>query len=260
MGNRNHYSDRDERKCLYDRGGKCSISRSYHGMDTLSSAQFKILEKQLEEKERTIAMLEMVNQKPDDGIDVAPKTKSRNEEYELKFLVNKGYSSFIKENAYSTIEKRQGYLPLSQNLAFSQVRISKRSDRDYGLLTVKSIRHGTHRTEFQYRIPEEDTEDLLKGCGNLITKTRYCINDHGLEWTVDFFHGINEGLILAEIEFDNARSMEQFQKFNILPEWVTEDVTNDERYYNHNLVNGFGNSVAKKGGMFGWLCSKFRRT
>ncbi|MEO2184953.1 MAG: hypothetical protein ABGX30_00110, partial [bacterium] len=52
----------------------------------------------------------------------------------------------------------------------------------------------------------------------------------GHTWEVDEFHGDNEGLVVAEIELDSED--EDFA----IPEWVGEEVTPHERYYNMNLA------------------------
>jgi adenylate cyclase len=48
-------------------------------------------------------------------------------------------------------------------------------------------------------------------------------------YEVDVFSGENEGLIMAEIEL--LREDENFEK----PNWLGQEVTNDERYYNAYL-------------------------
>lgn len=65
--------------------------------------------------------------------------------------------------------------------------------------------------------------------GSLIIKTRYMIPYKGYTWYVDVFNGDNLGIILAEVELRNED--EYFTK----PSWIGKEVTNDERYYNHNL-------------------------
>ena len=65
----------------------------------------------------------------------------------------------------------------------------------------------------------------------IIEKTRYKIpagND--LTWEIDEFHGVNEGLVVAEIEIPSEDTA--FVK----PEWIGEDVSSDPRYFNSNLV------------------------
>ena len=89
---------------------------------------------------------------------------------------------------------------------------------------------GISRSEFEYPIPLKDAQDLLKQfAGNTIEKTRYNIKYKGKTWEVDIFSGENKGLILAEIELKS-----EDEKFDI-PEWITEEVTGDERYYNSYL-------------------------
>jgi len=67
-------------------------------------------------------------------------------------------------------------------------------------------------------------------------KTRYLVEHAGHVWEVDVFAGDNEGLIVAEIELDDAD--ESFE----LPDWAGEEVSHDSRYYNVCLVkNPFKN-------------------
>ena len=63
----------------------------------------------------------------------------------------------------------------------------------------------------------------------MIHKTRHYVEFQGHTWEVDEFHGENEGLVVAEIELDSED--ESFEK----PEWIGDEVSNDERYYNMNL-------------------------
>lgn len=66
---------------------------------------------------------------------------------------------------------------------------------------------------------------------SLIEKKRYKVEENGLVWEVDVFLGENEGLVLAEVELED-----ESQEIS-LPQWVGEEVTDDPRYYNVNLVN-----------------------
>lgn len=52
----------------------------------------------------------------------------------------------------------------------------------------------------------------------------------GFIWEIDEFLGVNQGLIVAEIELQNEN-----QKFD-KPSWIGEEVSSDPRYYNSNLV------------------------
>ena len=51
-----------------------------------------------------------------------------------------------------------------------------------------------------------------------------------LVWEVDEFLGANAGLIVAEIELPSEST--EFAR----PDWLGEEVTDDERYYNFNLA------------------------
>lgn len=165
-------------------------------------------------------------------------TSTKQEEYELKYLVNKNYIPYILATSEPAVHKVQGYIPIINNNGFSQVRISRRFDRDYGLITIKTVRHGCHRTEYHYRIPENEAFEMIKMCPGKITKERHNIMVNGFMWEVDFFKDKNYGLYLAEVEFPNEYSMQEFvnNKNKLLPPWVTKDVTNDMRYYNDYLA------------------------
>ena len=103
---------------------------------------------------------------------------------------------------------------------------------DDGFITVKgkSNASGTSRFEWEKQISSSDAQELLKLClPNIIDKTRYEIQYHGKLWEIDEFHGLNKGLIVAEIEL-NAEE-EEFQK----PIWLGKEVTGEVQYYNSYL-------------------------
>ena len=51
-----------------------------------------------------------------------------------------------------------------------------------------------------------------------------------MTWEVDEFAGENTGLVIAEIELDDAAQRIE------LPDWIGQEVSDDARYYNANLV------------------------
>lgn len=123
---------------------------------------------------------------------------------------------------------RQGYLSTVKERT---VRIRVVGDRGY--LTVKGLTVGAVRSEFEYEIPIADAEQMLNElCERpLIEKTRYVIEANGLTWEIDRFSGVNEGLVVAEVELeDEAQPI-------VLPEWIGEEVTHDARYFNANLIS-----------------------
>ena len=129
----------------------------------------------------------------------------------------------------------QGYIPIAKETR-TAVRVRVKGTEAY--LTIKGKNTGAVRAEYEYSIPLEDAEEILaKLCQKpFIEKTRYEIQIDAHVWEVDVFFGENEGLIVAEIEL--GKEDEKFA----LPDWVLEEVTGDNRYYNSNLVlNPFKN-------------------
>ncbi len=99
-------------------------------------------------------------------------------------------------------------------------------------LNIKSVVLGSARHEFEYSIPLDDAEYLLKQLckPHLIEKTRHIVVHAGHRWEIDVFEGENQGLEIAEIELPSVDT--DFE----LPDWAGEDVTDDLRYYNIYLV------------------------
>ena len=119
----------------------------------------------------------------------------------------------------------QGYL----GGARCSVRV--RREGDVACLNIKSLALGTTRQEFEYAIPVPDAEALLASfCDRSVEKIRYLVDFAGKRWEIDEFLGDNAGLVVAEIELE--REDEPFQR----PSWLGDEVTDDGRYYNVNLV------------------------
>lgn len=64
----------------------------------------------------------------------------------------------------------------------------------------------------------------------MIEKIRYKIELAGLIWEIDEFDGVNKGLILAEVELSDENQQIE------LPSWIGQEVSDDSRYFNSNLV------------------------
>lgn len=144
-------------------------------------------------------------------------------EIERKFLIDPSGIDFDSLD-YKVI--RQGYL-FSEDKGLTRVRIIG----DDAFITIKTKKNGPSCYEFEYKIPDEDALVLLNELGEgEIHKTRYYLRDNWHTWEIDIFHGKNEGLILAEVELPFEGDAVQ------LPDWVLEEVTNDPRYFNSNLV------------------------
>jgi adenylate cyclase len=144
-------------------------------------------------------------------------------EIERKFLV--------RGDAWKTLgagtRMRQGYLSTDPDRV---VRV--RIDGDAASLTIKGRSVGMTRGEWEYPIPVTDAEELLTQlCMRpLVEKIRYRIMQDQMLWEVDEFLGENAGLVVAEIELDSED--QAFTK----PEWLGDEVSDDARYFNANLL------------------------
>jgi CYTH domain-containing protein len=103
---------------------------------------------------------------------------------------------------------------------------------DHAFLTLKGKTDGYTRLEFEYEIPLADGQLMLdKLCDSpKISKIRYKVPFKGLIWEIDEFLGDNQGLILAEVE------LQQADQPLAKPDWIGKEVTADLRYYNSNLA------------------------
>ena len=121
----------------------------------------------------------------------------------------------------------QGYLA---NTALASIRV--RLSGSTASLNIKSMTLGAVRSEFDFPIPVADARILLDQlCVRpLIEKTRHDVARDGDLFEIDEFRGENLGLVVAELEL--AEESRQFER----PPWLGEEVTDDPRYYNINLV------------------------
>lgn len=94
-----------------------------------------------------------------------------------------------------------------------------------GFLCVKSKTVGISRDEFEYEIPADDADQMLKElCTLKLRKMRAKVKVGKLVWEVDTFFDQNLGLQIAEVELENEE--QEIEK----PEWVGEEVSFDRRY------------------------------
>ncbi|MGR9012185.1 MAG: CYTH domain-containing protein [Gammaproteobacteria bacterium] len=145
-------------------------------------------------------------------------------EIEHKFLLA---NDDWRKDISRSVKYRQGYLS-AQPTSSIRVRISD----DHAWLNIKTATIGTHRHEYEYKIPVADAEEILINlCRKpLIEKTRHFVTNDNHLWEIDEFEGDNQGLIVAEIELDETG--QAFSK----PPWLGKEVTDDLRYYNNNLA------------------------
>ena len=147
-------------------------------------------------------------------------------EIERKFAVK---STNFLANAKESYKITQGYLNTDKNRT---VRV--RTNGNKGFITVKGIgsADGLSRFEWEKEIEIKDAEALLLLCEDFVVdKTRYLIPFDTIVFEVDVFEGANKGLVIAEVELETVD--QQFEK----PDWLGEELTGNERFYNAYLSN-----------------------
>jgi adenylate cyclase len=145
-------------------------------------------------------------------------------EIERKFLVD--HEKWDRLSKPPGTHYRQGYI-LSNAGQTIRVRVSDK----HAYLNMKSKVSQVSRKEYEYEIPLADGLEILDVfTKNGTEKMRYCISFGGKTWEADVFMGDNDGLIVAEIELKSEE--EEFEK----PDWVTTEVTHDNRYANSSLA------------------------
>ncbi|MBI1195140.1 MAG: CYTH domain-containing protein [Gammaproteobacteria bacterium] len=145
-------------------------------------------------------------------------------EIERKFLL---VDDSWREAVVATADYCQGYMATTEK---ASIRIRVAGDKAY--LNIKGATLSIERTEYDYAIPAEDGREMLaRFCvGELIEKRRHIVPYEGHDWEIDVFSGINEGLVMAEIELTHVD--EAFAR----PPWLGKEVSDDHRYYNVYLA------------------------
>ena len=152
-------------------------------------------------------------------------------EIERKFLVT---SDAWRAQATRSIEMAQAYLNDLATLDAGAMNVSVRVRIQGGeaFLNMKSRELGTTRQEFDYPIPLDDARALLRlAVGGRIEKIRHYVGFQGRTFEVDEFLGDNAGLVVAELELEDADAA--FAR----PDWLGEEVTDQPRYYNLALAS-----------------------
>ena len=158
-------------------------------------------------------------------------------EIEYKFLVDKDL--FMKEeNKTKYLHSRQGYFDIADE-SVSSFRIAlidhfypqKWSD---AILNIKGKRIGASRTEVETELKYEEGQQLFNMTKHRVEKDRYKApakaSVDGLKWEVDIYYEDNFPLAIAELEVPDENVT--FEK----PEWVLEDVTSKDIFYNAELA------------------------
>lgn len=144
-------------------------------------------------------------------------------ECERRFLVT---SDAWRRSSLAAQRIRQGYITSTDGVT---VRVRCIGER--GFLTIKTPHQGISRAELEYEIPRDHAEFLIASACHrqMVEKVRHDVSVDGLAWTVDEFGGLNQGLVLAEIELDHAERPLR------LPAWIGPEVTASTQFHNSYL-------------------------
>jgi len=146
-------------------------------------------------------------------------------EIERKFLVRELPPGLERFQSYPIA---QGYL--ANETGGRHVRIRKRGKT--ASLTFK-VGRGTHREEREVKLSPKQFATLWPAtAGRRLRKARYYIPWKGLTIEIDIYRGINKGLIVAEVEFENQNDCRRFKA----PTWFGSEVTGVKRYSNVRLA------------------------
>lgn len=144
------------------------------------------------------------------------------QEIERKFMVVGEY----KHLAHSSMHLVQGYIASGRRT----VRVRLSDDRAWLTIKGPSRDGGLTRYEWEHPIEAKEAMELLQLAeGALIDKRRWLVNYEGHTFEVDEFAGLNEGLVIAEVELRSAD--EEFAT----PAWLGREVTGERRFYNSHL-------------------------
>jgi CYTH domain-containing protein len=144
-------------------------------------------------------------------------------EIERKFLIA---DESWKHSVVGSVYIRDGLIA-NYNDRKVRVRIYDKS----ATITLKGHHAGITRAEFEYPIPLSDAEEIIRTMcdDHVLEKRRYFVPYEGINWEIDAYEGILNGIVLAEIEL---KTMDQTLT---IPQWIGREVTGDPKYRKINM-------------------------
>lgn len=150
-------------------------------------------------------------------------------EIERKFLVDTTRLDALgplEDYEHSSI--RQGYLVIGADGSEARVR-----DKGGKYTVTVKTKGELVRGEWETGLTQEQFDALWGASeGQRVEKTRFQIPHDGLVIELDVYEGDLEGLVTAEIEFEDEVAAGRF----VAPEWLGADVTSNQKYKNQNLA------------------------
>lgn len=150
-------------------------------------------------------------------------------EIERKWLISSVGSLPVEVAAAPAAQIEQGYLTIGTD--GSETRIRRKAGSC--TLTVKSG-VGLVRNEAEVGLSAEQFEVLWPATEHArVQKQRRAVpGEAGVTIEVDVYSGDLEGLVVAEVEFDDPWGAESF----VAPYWFGREVTADDAYKNQSLA------------------------
>jgi CYTH domain-containing protein len=149
-----------------------------------------------------------------------------NHEIERKFLVRDLPKNLAE---FPHAEIAQGYLAIAPGGV--QVRLRKKNEH-YSLTYKRG--DGNSREEHEVELTNAQFEALWPATeGKRLAKIRYEIPLGKRVVEIDVYKEKHKGIVVAEVEFADEESAQDFQQ----PDWLGEDVTHDPRYSNQLLAS-----------------------
>lgn len=146
-------------------------------------------------------------------------------EIERKFLIKRLPLEILRSRHF---QLGQGYL--ANEAGGRHVRLRKKGR--VASLTFK-VGRGSAREEREIRLSPKQFELLWPATKNRrLRKTRYEVPWKNLTIEIDIYHGQNEGLVVAEVEFPSETACRKFKP----PSWFGREVTGQKRYSNVRLA------------------------
>src|SRR6185312_11220885 len=146
-------------------------------------------------------------------------------EIERKFLIKRLPLQILRSRHFRLA---QGYL--ANEPGGRHVRLRKKGK--VASLTFK-VGRSTAREEREIRLSPKQLAILWPATrGRRLHKTRYEVPWKRLKIEIDIYHGRNQGLMVAEVEFPNQASRRKFKP----PRWFGREVTGQKRYSNVRLA------------------------
>ena len=146
-------------------------------------------------------------------------------EIERKFLIKLLPPEILRSRHFNIA---QGYLVTEPG--GRHVRLRKKAKT--ASLTFK-VGRSTDREEREITLSPKQLATLWPAtAGRRLRKVRYEVRWKNVTIEIDVYRGINQGLMVAEVEFPSQASCRKFKP----PRWLGREVTGEKRYSNVRLA------------------------